>query len=164
MVAPQKYPNAKRTAYLHGIADAALTEQKESADVLAAHEAAEAEAARERIRLGNVAIKARTARLKAVGKSEAAAKAFIDAVRECVDLAGEERAALAKMGEPAEMLTPASVTSRIARYWSHEIRQLVGPTAMKWGGVTLANYFRATVSWIAAEKRAVPPRLKGETS
>ena len=163
MTAVQKFPTARRTAYLHGIADAALTEEKESADIIAAHEAAEAEAARERIRLGNVAIKARTRRHLAVSEAEEACKSFIRCVRVVIDLAGEERAALAKIGEPAEMLTPPSITSRLARYWSHEMRALVGPTAMKWGGVTLASYFRASVDWTEAEKRAVPTSLKGKT-
>ena len=160
----QKFPAARRNSYLHSIADQALSAEAESAAVLAAHEAAREKAARDRIRLGNVAVKARAARHLAVGEAEKACKSFIAAVREVIDLAGEERAALAKMGEPAEMLTPASVTSRLARYWSHEMRQLVGPTAMKWGGVTLANYFRASLTWISAEKRAVPTTLKGKTS
>ncbi len=161
--APQRFPQVRRTAYLHEIADAALMEQKESAAILSAHEAEKEKAARDRIRLGNEAIKARTQRHLAVSEAEEACKSFIRCVRAVPDLAGEERAALAALGEPAEMLTSPSITSRLARYWSHEMRALVGPTAMKWGGVTLASYFRASVNWTDAEKRAVPTSLKGKT-
>ena len=164
MVTPQKFPTARRTAYLYGVADEALAAEDKTAAILSAHEAEVEKAAHDRVRLGNVAVKARAARLVAVGEAEKACKSLIAAVREVIDLAGEERAALAKIGEPAETLTPPSVTSRLARYWSHEMRQLVGPTAMKWGGVTLANYFRATVDWTAAERRAVPTTLKGKSS
>jgi len=124
METPQRFPAARRTAYLHGIADEALTERQNTADVLAAHKATEAEAARERIRLGNLAIKARKARLLAVGKAEEATKSFTAAVREVIDFGREERAALAKIGEASEMLTPPSIASRLSRYWSHELRQL----------------------------------------
>ena len=164
MTAVQKFPTARRNAYLHGIADAALTEQKESAAILSAHEAEKEKAVRDRIRLGNVAVKARAARHLAVGEAEKACKSFIAAVRDILNHAADERAALAAIGESCETLTAPSVTGRLSRYFSHELRTLAGPTAAAWGGLRLANYFRASNDWTAAERRAVPNLLKGKAS
>ena len=147
-------PAARRTAYLHGLADTAIAEQDRAAALLTAQEAAKEAQTRERLRLGNAVIKHRAARLEAVGRCEAAAKAFTGATAEVLAAAALEREAMADLsGAHADILADVSILRRLSRYLSHELRQLTGPTASRFGEIRLCNFFRSSLSWEAAERR-----------
>ena len=150
----QTFPASRRAAYLADLANDGLIQEHATKQILTSMEAEEEAATKRRMKALTMVAKHRADRLVALARAEKHVKAFVQTVKEIIALAGDERAAMAELGESAETLTPLSITSRIARYWSHEIRQLVGPTAMRWGAVTLATYFRASVDWTAAEKRA----------
>ena len=158
METPARTPAARRTEYLRGLADEALAAEDASKAILSAAEAAKETDTRRRLALGNTAIRCRLDRLKAVGRAEKATKAFVAAVEDVIDHALHERAALAGLGEPGEMLTPPSITRRLARYWSHEMRNVDRRMSTKFGEVHLANYFRASVDWTTAEKQVTSAR------
>ena len=154
MTAQPQYPQARRQKYLRGLADEALAAEDKTAAILSAHEAEAEATARRRLKARTMAAKHRGDRLVAVAHAEKAAKEFVQTVKDIIALALDERAALAELGEPGEMLTPISITRRLARYWSHEIRNVDGRMSTKFGEVQLANYFRASVDWTTAERRA----------
>ena len=148
------FPNSRQVAFLTGLADEALAEQDKAAAILSAAEVAKEAQTRERLRLGNAVIKYRAARLKAVGRCEVAAKAFTDAVAEVIKAAGQERDAMTELSGPhADTLADVSIMRRLSRYLSHELRKLSGPTGTSFGEIQLCHYFRASLSWEAAERR-----------
>lgn len=148
------FPESRRQTYLRGLADEALAAEDATKAILSAHEAEAEATAKRRLKLGTMAVKHRADRLVAVTHAEKHVKAFVGAVKDIIALAGDERAALVELNEPCDTLTKPSIMRRLARYWSHEIRQMESPTAVRWGEVTLASYFRSAVDWTTAEKRA----------
>ncbi len=149
-----EFPSARQAEYLGGLADEALAAEDATKAILTTVEAEKEAQTRERLRLGNAAIKYRAARLEAMGRCEAAAKAFTDAVRDVVYEAGQERAALVELKEGhADLLTEAAIYRRMSRYLSHQLRRLTGSASARFGEVQLANYFRAAVDWTTAERR-----------
>ena len=73
---------------------------------------------------------------------------------ELCEAAGMEREAMAGLSGPhPDVLADVSITRRLSRYLSHELRQLTGPTATRFGEIRLCNFFRSSLSWEAAERR-----------
>lgn len=154
MTAQSQYPEARRQAFLHNLADEHLAQEDEAkAARREIAEAAKATAKHQR-KLQAEAEKHRVARLAAVGLAENAAKSFVTAVERVLVAADSERTALAGLGVPAETLTHASIKRRLSRSLSGELRKLGSPTEPRFGMIRLADNFRAADSWVEAERRA----------
>ena len=147
-------PRDREAAYLHELAQEALAARDAEAQILNAAEAAREAREAKNMKLAIAVQKHRKARFAAVGRCEAAAKAFTEAVAEVIKAAGQERAAMTELSGPhADTLADVSINRRLSRYLSHQLRQLSGPTATRFGEIQLCNYFRANLSWQDAERR-----------
>ncbi len=154
MTTPQKYPQARRTAYLHQIADEALTAEDATKAILTSVEAESEATAKARVKARTMAGKWRADRLVAVAHAEKAAQDLVQSVRDILHAADGEREALAGLGVPADTLTHAAIRRRLSRYLSGELRKLGTPTEPRFGEVVLAQNFRPADSWAEAERRA----------
>ncbi len=154
MATPQRFPQARRTAYLHGIADEALAAEDVTKAILTSVEAEAEAAAKRRVKARTMAGKYRSDRLGHVVSTEKHAQAFVQSVRDILHAADGEREALSELSVPAETLTHASIMRRLSRYLSGELRKLGTPTEPRFGEVVLAQNFRPADSWAEAEKQA----------
>jgi len=144
-----------RKRVLDGIADAALAQEAEAEARKVELAEAEKAAAERRAKLSRRREKLSAERLAAVTEAEKAAEAMVAVFHNVQELAADELAVRAELGESGMGLSAEGLARRLSAYLSSTLKTLPRAMDRRYGEIKLTNCASHNAKdWTAAEQRA----------